>query len=86
MVTCPHLGIKGKPGHRDVLGSSVDIKVFTARVGQHVAAVVALETVDKTSCQDTGQNRIFPIRFLQEKIFTLLRRNNELLANKERKD
>ena len=64
MVTCPHLGIKGKPGHRDVLGSSVDIKVFTARVGQHVAAVVALETVDETGCQDTSQVRIFAVRFL----------------------
>ena len=64
MVTCPHLGIKGKPGHRDVLGSSVDIKVFTARVGQHVAAVVALETVDETGCQDASQVRIFAVRFL----------------------
>ena len=64
MVTCPHLSIKGEPGHRDVLWSPMDVKVFTARVGQHVTAVVALETVDETGCQDTGQVRIFAVCFL----------------------
>ena len=64
MVTCPHLGIKGEPGHGNVLGPTMDIKVLTARVGQHVTAVVALETVDETGCQDTGQVRIFAVCFL----------------------
>ena len=64
--------IEVKSARRDILGTTVDIKVFTPGVGTDVPRVRPLEAFDEGCGEGTTQIWIFPVRLLERTIGKLI--------------